>query len=210
MSKRFSTFYKAQSVRIQLQPDGGEKASTQMGRLFIGLKLSDEFMGQKEISRICGFLTEDEHLREIQKTAQRPTTLLFSQQSVAGKIGFIKELLLTLVPIDQKKQLNPYNSKYNLILIVNSDLSLNQVADQLYGTVFMLGPNRNFEYVVLDGSIREKRSRKTSSRFSSGGSILSSLDFPEENIQENPIGANKKEVNVESVSQLKLKPERDS
>ena len=90
------------------------------------------------------------------------TKLKLSSQSDACRLGLLRELKFSIVPVDPTKQLNPYNGKYNTSVFVKLKLDTQEVVQKMYTTVFTLGSGADAtQYRILDGSIQEKKAKKT-------------------------------------------------
>ena len=179
MPKTFSIYYKAQGVRVQIAPTKpGDDRTTTDGRIFVGLRLSDEFTGDAAVRQALGWMDEQAYRQELLKSKEKPTTILFSIQSAAAKANLIKEITLTIIPDPDTTAIYPYGSRFNLMLTANASKNLQQVADDLYKTTFHVGSGRKTRYVVLDNSIREKNSRKTASRLGAGFATVDFVEIP--------------------------------
>jgi hypothetical protein len=134
------------------------------GFVFFGIRLSNEFIQRGKFYSKLKLFTLDE-IQKIKTKDDVPTsTFKISNQNDCARLGFITEWLITLVPVDEKKTINPYNSKYNTSIVSSTEVTPQNLKEILLSQRFPLGPEKNqVDYKILPNSIKSKRLRKNAS-----------------------------------------------
>jgi hypothetical protein len=130
--------------------------------IYFGVRLQDMLLKNPEFYKLLGFKTVEDIDAETQGSPLKITKLKLSSQSDACRLGLLRELKFSIVPVDPTKQLNPYNSKYNTSVFVKLKLDTQEVVKKMYAIVFTLGTGGDAtQYKILGGSIQEKKAKKT-------------------------------------------------
>lgn len=134
--------------------------------LLFGIRLQSVFLDQGDFSNTLGFRDREDILGRFVDQDVKPTFLKLNSQSDAARLGLIRELTFTIIPRDPTRIINPYNGKYNTGVPYNADVNIRTVVAGIYATQFLLGEGTNTAtYIVLPGSVKEKKLKRTTPTF---------------------------------------------
>lgn len=157
-SRSFKWYYCKHIVEIP----NNEGGRIQMVRSYFwsGIRLETNFMGQADLAEKLGFRTEEWLIaNEVAITREKET-----KASSAARNGLIYELQFSIAPADGGAGVPPYGKLYTTTVPVSAEISLNAAANALRDTRFTF-TGSPVNYVVVRGSIQQKKSKATTWRF---------------------------------------------
>jgi len=136
--------------------------------IFFGIRLQTTFMANQNFYKNLGFFTRDYIIDFYRETGRQISSLLkINQQSDFARLGFIRELTFTVMPADPARVIPPYGAKYNIGVAYSVSESLPDLIALMYDFEFYFGTGIDqYLYKILAGSIKEKKSRRTTPNFS--------------------------------------------
>ncbi|BDA51811.1 hypothetical protein COCOBI_pt-0950 (chloroplast) [Coccomyxa sp. Obi] len=163
--KTYADFYTSQNLKAS-NLDTEAPAVVGVG-LYFGIRLHTTFLFNQEFYEKLGFFTKTDIIAKFAAvTGGNPSTLKISQQFDLARLKVIRELSFSLIPKDQAQTVQSYGDKYNTSGFYAIALGISQLIADIYifELKFWLG-GTDYKYQVEPGSIKNKKSRKTTPNF---------------------------------------------
>ena len=135
--------------------------------IYFGIRLQTTFMANQFFYKILGFFTREDVINYFRDCPGGfPSLLKINQQSDLARLGVIREITFAVIPSDPARTIAPYGAKYNTGVPYAVSASLPDLIAAIYDFKFSFGAGADqYEYKVEPGSIKEKKSRKTTPNF---------------------------------------------
>ena len=157
--REYSIFYAPKTVTAL--NDSTDPMSPVKGNIFLGIKVQNLLLKNKNFYKECGFFLLAEITALLSPDQPLITSLIISNTTYAQRIAVVNKLTFSLVPVDPNKTLNPYNNLYNTGLPFSTAVSMSVIVERLQAARFDFVSNgETFTYRVEANTIKEKRQKK--------------------------------------------------
>ena len=135
--------------------------------IYYGIRLQTTFMANNRFYHTLGFMTMVEIIEKYRQCETgSPSPLKINNHSDLARLGVIRELSFSIIPVDPSKTIPPYGTKSNTTVPYAVSKDVTQVVAEMYSFTFVFGSGASqCAYRIEPGSIKEKKSRKTTPHF---------------------------------------------
>ena len=142
-------------------PAEEEKTRRLHSDIFLGIRAQSLLLKNGNIYKNCGLYLQKE-IKDLTPTEEdHISSLIISNTNDKKRLGLIKELTFTLVPLYPDRQLNPYNNGYNTGLPYSTNLSYQQILSSLKSwRINFVDKGETYVYKIELYTIKEMQTKK--------------------------------------------------
>lgn len=144
----YNYFYAPATVNSITQTESGSTINT--GNIYLGVRAQELLLLNNNFYKKCGLFLPSEIVALVEPNQPDITSFIISSTKDVQRLSLLEELTFTLIPVDDRKTLNPFNKKYNTGLPYSTFVSRYDMVTHLKAVVFKFSSGGDiFEYKVL-------------------------------------------------------------